>query len=277
MWIVPTLVGFVVLAWLGYAWMNALFVKYEHTSESVALLAVVAAGSLLSGWKTAGAIAPGWSIGPKAAVTLGVGFSLFSLFSFMVVSLWTSLLTRRFDEAAAVLDEEEDSILRKLDAMRWDSLRAAGEVRDKGPGEELRRQNPREELRRIVEVWEQGGGAARIRSLKVLEWQEEAAAKSAQEVKDDIRSFGIEMSMESDETKKEQLRARLAVSKLALIDKEPAPTETVARKDPKPEMGADEAAMRERLQEIHRELQTARNAKAQYLRNRVKLGWRAGE
>lgn len=275
MWIVPTLVGFMILAWLGYAWMSALFVKYQHTLESAAVMVAIAVGSLYSGWGIALSIAPGWSAGPKAAIALAVGFTLFSLFTFLAVSLWTALLVRRFDEQTAALDEEEDRILRRLQAMRWDSYRSEAQGMEAAPSEEAPLPDPREDLRKTIETWEQGGGAARIRSLKVLEWREEASAKTTDEIKEDIRSLEIEAAMESDEAKKEQTRVRLAVARLVLMEKEPTVPDRPARRAPKPEIKADEAAMRQRLQEIHRELQAVKNAKAQYLRSRVKLGWRS--
>lgn len=277
MWIVSTLVGFAVLAWLGYSWMSALFAKYRHTRESATAIVLIGAGSLYSGWKTATSIAPGWSFGPKAAIAFGVGFTLFSVFTFIAVNMWTALLARHFDEEAARLDDEEDSILRNLQAMRWESYKSAEGRDEVEPRDEARRTDPKEDLRRAVEVWEQGGGAARIRSLKVLEWREEFSCKPAHDVRDDIRSFEIEISMETDEARKDQIRARLALATLALLEKEPPAPERAARKPSKPEIGADEAAMRRRLQEIHSELQAVKSAKTQYLRSKVKLGWRSGE
>lgn len=277
MWLVPTLLGFAVLAWLGYAWMSTLFRKYQHTRESAAIITLIAAGSLYSGWRTASSVAPGWSFGPKASIALAVGFTLFSLFTYLVVSLWTALLTRGFEDRIAGLDEEEDSIVRRLQAMRWESYkRSSGDSLQNVP-DSARTDDPAGDLRKTVESWEQGGGAARIRSLKSLEWREEALAKTPEELKEDIRSLEIEAGMEADEARREQVRARLAVVRLALMEKEPPVSEHPARKAPPPEIKADEAAMRQRLQEIHREIQSVKDAKDRYLRSRVRLGWRSNE
>lgn len=274
MWIVPALVGFVVLSWLGYAWLSSLFRNYQHTIESAVTLGIVGAGSLYSGWRTAGAVAPGWSFSARAAIALAGGLVLFTLFSFMVVTLWMAFLTRRFDEAIAALDSEEESILRQLESMRWRAYERAQDF-SRAPKAEPRPIDPRDEWERAVEAWEQGGGVARIRSLKVLEWREEMAGKTSRELKDDILSLTREIEEEQDEAKKEQLKARLAVYRLALYEKEPPVAESAVKTEPERELKADEPALRQRLQEIHRELQVVKFEKTQYLRSRVRLVWRS--
>ncbi|HHX29426.1 MAG: hypothetical protein ACOX5Q_04310 [Bacillota bacterium] len=275
MWIVPALVGFAVFLWLGYAWMRTLVRNYRHTLESLAILGLVAVGSLYSGWRTASSVAPEWSFGLKAAIALTVALALFSLFSYMVVVLWKAFLTRRFDEAVSALEDEEESILRQLESMRWQAYRRAQDVSEAVSQPEPPRPDPGDQLKRAVEAWEQGGGAARIRSLKVLEWRDETGDKTPGELRDDIASIEREISEEADESKRDQLKARLAVYKLALIEKEPPGREERARPERKPPAKADEGALRQRLQEIHRELQSAKFAKSQYLRSQVKLGWRS--
>ncbi len=275
MWIVPALVGFVVLLWLGYVWVGRLITNYRHTIESAVILGLLAAGSLWLGWRTASSVAPEWSLGPKGGITFLVGLALFCLFSFIVVGVWTAFLTRRFDEAIAALDNEEESILRQLESMRWPALRRAHEVYEPSAAPEPPKPDPAAELRKIVETWEQGGGAARIRSLKVLEWRDETAAKAPGVLRDDIAAIEQEIEREPDDSKKDQLKARLAVYRLALLEKTPRQVEDRTRPEPKPSGKADEAALRQRLQEIHRELQSVKFEKSQYLRSRVKLDWRS--
>jgi hypothetical protein len=274
MWIVPALVGFVVLMWLGIGWLSSLVKNYEHTLESAVTLGIVGAASLYSGWRTAGAVAPAWSIGARTGIALAAGLMLFTLSSFMVVTLWMAFLTRRFDEAIAALDSEEEFILRQLESMRWQAYVRSQELPD--PQEvEPRAPDPRDEWRKAVEAWEQGGGAARIRSLKVLEWRDETARKTPGELRDDILSLEREIDVEQDEAKKDQVRARLAVYKLALYEKEPPLREHKVKTGPEKEFKADETVLRQRLQEIHRELQLVKFEKTRFMRSRVRLGWRS--
>jgi len=278
MWIVPALVGFAVAMWLGFGWLVSLVKNYEHTLESAATLGVVGAGSAYAGWRTAGAVAPTWSVGARLAIALTAGLILFTLFSFMVVTLWMAFLTRRFDEAISTLDNEEEIILRQLETMRWQAYERAYErAQDlsRPPRAEPQPVDPRDEWTNAVEAWEQGGGAARIRSLKVLEWRDETAAKTTSEIKDDILSIQREIEVEEDEAKKEQLKARLAVYHLALYEKEPPKVEHEVKAEPEKQIKADESALRQRLQEIHRELQIVKFEKTRFVRSRVRLAWRS--
>jgi hypothetical protein len=279
MWILWTLVSFVVLGWLGYSWMGALFTKYQHTRESISALLGLGALAILSGARIAQQIAPAWTMGPKAAVAVGVGFTLFSLFSFIAVNLWCSLLTRRFDERIASLEEEEDSILRRLDAMRWRAIRQSEfPAADLSPGKPKPVEDEASALRRVVERWEEGGGAARIRSLKVLEWREEMGGKTPAEMKEEIASLEKESLAETDEVKREQARAKAALLRLSVLEKEEPPGEE-AREVPagKAKMAEDEASFRARLQAIHGETQAQRSMRSEFLRQRIRLSWRAGK
>jgi hypothetical protein len=278
MWVIWTLVCFAVLAWLGYAWFAALLTKYQHTRDSVLVFLVLAALALLTGNRIASQIAPAWTFGPKSAIAVGVGFTAFTVFSFIAVSLWCSLLTRRFDEKIASLEEEEDTILRRLDSMRWKAIRQADySIRpDGGQGHATGEEDPASELKNVIERWEQGGGAARIRSLKVLEWREEMAGKTAAALEEEVKALGQEMLTETDETKKEQSRAKAALLKLEIREKgEIARPETLAPERSKPRMPEDEVTLRGRLQAIHAEIQGQRSARSEFMRQRIRLSWRA--
>lgn len=273
MWIVWTLVGFVVLGWLGYSWVAALFSKYRHTGESVGVLSALAAASAYSGWRVTDQIAPGFSIGPKIALTLGIGFTVFCLLSFISTNIWCSLLTRKFDERLAELEEEEDVILRRLDAQRWQAIRKVE------PSEPIanrpKAEDEASELRRVVETWEQGGGAARIRSIKVLEWRQEMAEKTARELRAEVAALQKEMAAETDEVRREQAKARAALYTLGAMDKEGPAQKQDAERQARPAMSEDEASSRERLQAIHAEAQTQKRLKAEFMRERVRLTWRS--
>jgi hypothetical protein len=279
MWVIWTLVFFAVLGWLGYAWLAALLSKYQHTRESSLVFLVLAALALLFGSRIANQIAPAWSFGPRAAVAVGVGFTAFVLFSFLAVNIWCSLLTRRFDEKIASFEEEEDVTLRRLDAMRWKAIREAEYPSrpETEAGRPKAESDETVELRKIVESWEQGGGAARIRSLKVLEWREEIAGRTAASLDDEIRKLEEEMPTETDEGRREQSKAKVALLKLTIRERaEPPPRPETDRSERiRPRMPEDELTLRERLQSIHAGIQCERAARAEFVRQRVRLSWRA--
>ncbi len=275
MWIVWTLICFAVLGWLGYAWIAALVTKYRHTRDSLLVFLILASIAIFCGVRVANQIAPGWTLGPRAAVVAGIGFTLFNLFSFIAINLWCSLLTRSFDDKIASLEEEEDAILRRLDAMRWRAIRQNEYTGHPEPEEKGKNEDESAILKKELESWEQGGGAARIRSLKVLEWREDAAAKSLDAVKQDLSTLMQESLEEQDESKREQAKARAALLRLTILEREGAAKEPQAKEKAAPKIAADEASMRERLQAIHNEIQNQRASKSEFMRQRIRLSWRA--
>ncbi len=276
MWIVWTLAGFAVLVYLGYAWMTALVTKYEHTGQSLAILAALAAVSVYLGIRVAEQVAPAWTGGPRAAIVGGAALTLFNLFSFLAVNLWCSLLTRKYDDRLAALEEEEDAILRELDSSRWRALRQADYRSTATPAVSVsRRDEERAALRKTIEAWEQGGGAARIRSVKVLEWKEALKDKSIDALKEDLRNVELEARSDPDEARREQAKAHAAFLSLEIMDREGPPKEA----DPEPvhKLPEDEGRARERLQAIQVEMEAERRAKAEFVRKRIRLSWRADE
>lgn len=277
MWVFWALIFIAVLGWLGYAWSVALVTKYRHTRDSVLVFLVLSALSVLLGHRVANQIAPAWSLGPKTVIAAGVAFTAFTLFSYIAVNIWCSLLTRGFDEKIAFLEEDEDAVLRRLDALRWRAIRQAESPVESAPLSGVSRDevDKARQEERILESWEHGGGAARIRSLKVLEWREEIAAKPASLIKEKIGVLEDEMKKEGDESKKEQVRARLSLLRLSLREKEEVPREESSREDRQGQrMPDDEVSLRERLQTIHSEIQGQRTAKAEFMRQRIRLSWR---
>ncbi|HHW17509.1 MAG TPA: hypothetical protein GXX30_01225 [Firmicutes bacterium] len=289
MWIFWALVSFAVLAWLGYAWLATLSTKYEHTVESRVVLAFIWILALAAAWRISVQVAPGWSVAPRVIVASAVGFGLFTIFSFAAVSLWCSLLTREFDEKIAALEEEEAALQRRLDILRWESLRGGGVELSpaKVDMEEAEARKTTEEardLREILEKWQQSGGAARVRSLKVLEWKEEISRAANAEIVQEIEALEREIRGEEDEIKIDQAKAKLALLKLELLERVGA-SSPVSLEREKVGSGSQkgsgksetmvEADVRRRLQEIHRELQAAETGKREFLRGRIRLTWRA--
>lgn len=286
MWIFWTLVSFAVLSWLGYAWLVTLSTKYEHTPESRTILVLLAILAFAAGWKISSQIAPGWSLVSRGAVSLGLAFVLFTIISFIVVNLWCALLTREYDERVLALEEEQDILQRRLDALRWQAVR--GNLPRDIPSERMSQNeesradeyDERKKLIELVEKWQQGGGAARVRSLKVLEWKGQISKSSVSEIKKEIEALSREIGKESDEVKKEQAKIKLALLKLEIIErgqsnsKGNAQNEKTTVKDENEEDNLNEVNMRRRLQDIHREIQAAQALKREFLRGRIRLTWR---
>ncbi len=275
MWIVWAFVIPAVALWLGYYWLTSLTTKYSHTKQSLFVLAALAFLSVAGGRKISSQVAPQWGLGPALGASLAIGFVLFSVLSFLVINLWLALLAREYDDSIAKLEEEEEKILRQLEIARWQALRTeAGQVTGaeaqkvpKGQDEELR-------LSQLVDAWEQEGGAARIRSLKVLEWKSEIAQLSDEELKREIHEHTPIAG--ANDIKTEQTRVRAALLQMEALSRAPS---VLAEKEAKMEqpksfdVERDQSAMRRRLQDINKSISATKAAKAEFLGQKVILRW----
>ena len=225
-------------------------------------------------------IAPQWGTVPVAVSSTAVALGLFSLLSFVVVNLWLAALTRGYDEKIVGLEEKEDDLIRRLEVLRWKALNAPAE-RVSEQKAVMRKASPEEEtavLRKTVHDWEGAEGTARVRALKVLEWKDETAAKGDSELKSELERLRVLAETEKDETKREQAKVRWALNKIELTTREArAKGESLGRdsqRNDKPHTDEDQMEMRQRLQDILRDMQSARAEKAEFLRSKIRLTWR---
>lgn len=280
MWVLWTFIFAVVSIWLGYTWLVALRAKYEHTAESRLILLLVAMGSCFLAPKLILQIAPQWGTVPVAVSSIAVALGLFSLLSFVVVNLWLAALTRGYDEKIVGLEEKEDDLIRRLEVLRWKALNAPAE-RVSEQKAVMRKASPEEEtavLRKTVHDWEGAEGTARVRALKVLEWKDETAAKGDSELKSELERLRVLAETEKDETKREQAKVRWALNKIELTTREArAKGESLGRdsqRNDKPHTDEDQMEMRQRLQDVLRDMQSTRAEKAEFLRSKIRLTWR---
>jgi hypothetical protein len=278
MWFVWTLITFVVLSWVGYRWTKTLITKYEHTTESIAVLAVLFILANYTGLRLTYVMIPVLNIWPRLVVMLPIGFIIFVGFSYVAVNLWCSFLTRDFDERMGVLEEEKDNLQRQIDMLRWRHVTQApfdypeeAELSPEESSDEIQR------LREFLESWQQVGSAARVRSIKVSEWKSQAEHWEDGRLKAEINLLKALAEEETDESKREQMKARLAVFEIQLRSRERSHKRSAEIQDRvagerSKEIGPE--AIRRRLQDIHAEIQLVEGQKRDFLRGKVRLGWR---
>lgn len=130
-------------------------------------------------------------------------------------------------------------------------------------------------MEEFLDNWQQAGGAARVRSIKVSEWKTEAESLEDARLKTEINLLKTQMDVETDAARREQSKARVAVLEIEFLSREErfrkttGPLDRVARNK---ELGPE--AMRRRLQDIHGEIQLLEAQKRDFLRGKIRLGWR---
>lgn len=282
MWLVWTLISFVVLGWVGYRWTKTLINKYEHTAESSIVLTILLILANYFSLRLTYVMAPVFSMWPRLILMLPLGLMMFVGFSYVTVNLWCSFLTRDFDERIGALEEEKDNLQRQVDILRWRHVTEGIPLDSYAQDRSLTKDHPPdtdeiEQLREFVDNWQQVGGAARVRSIKVAEWKAQAENWEADRLIDEIRFLTAGTEEEADEIRREQMKARIAVFKIELQKRQEShkvrmePHDRVAVKGSR-ESGPE--AIRRRLQDIHGEIQLTEAQKRDFLRGKVRLTWR---
>lgn len=283
MWLLWTVIIFVVLGWVGYRWIITLITKYEHTTESIIILIALLMLATFLGLQLTYVMAPIWGVVPRIVLTIPLGFTMFIGFSFVVVNLWCSFLTRGFDERIGMLEEEQDNLQRHLDILRWRHITenmSSEYVQDKiheeehspgANGDEIER------LRKFVDNWQQVGGAARVRSIKVSEWKAYARKLETGEITDTIALLASEIEEQADEIKSEQLKAKMSILKLEIAERHKTDrpkAEPLTKELDGPRHQTKSEAIRRRLRDVHGEMQITEAQKREFLRGKVRLTWR---
>lgn len=292
MWVFWVLVSLVVVGWGTITWVQTLKTKFEHTPESRLLLLVTAAIALALGWQTARMFGPGWSAKVQAVAAIGVGIVYFNILSLVLVSIWKAILTLDIDETISRLDEEEERLRHKLDALRYG--RFAGDVlggagghvypvtrteKVEEPDEEISR------LRRIVNRWVDSAGMTRVRALKLESWKEEYARMSLDELVREKRRLAEERPTEPGV--REQIEVRMALIDIEILSRRARQIDTEGAVSYRGDLsscsptglqevggGESEEQLRRRLEEVSRQVARARAEKEAFLRRKIKLSWR---
>jgi len=201
--------------WLLIAGASRLHTRFEYTKKSVWGLYICAAVSLVLGM-CAGTSWLGLPLVFAVPAGLGLSAAIFIALASAMTEAWLSINLAGYDRTIEQLLDRE-----YLEKTRLE------DAREKVHGESLKRQGSaqrkrdmmerRSQLVATVDAWQQGGGIARVRSLKAEEW------RKAYQATDDA-----DLAMERDRLKREvqfaasrpdaQEQARQARTELAVLD-----------------------------------------------------------
>ena len=285
MWLLWVPIGLGVLGWFGYVWLKTLVTKYEHTRESVAILILLLAASVFLGFRMSFALAPEWSLFPRTGLTAALGFALFIVFSYVTVNIWCSVLAGSFDRKIEALEDEAAMIEQRLAVLRMAQLNEDSRTYVRGGDyrqseeKDASRLDSLEDLRDFVDDWQQASGEARVRSIKVMEWKDEARLMSDQDLKDEAGALSLDIEDETDEIKKDQSIARLAVLKLEIMLRDLRRSSREdgrkgARERSKESPRSEMEHLHKRLRDINGEIERIEAQKREFLEGTIRLSWR---
>jgi len=285
MWLLWVPIGLGVLGWFGYVWLKTLVTKYEHTRESVAILILLLAASVFLGFRMSFALAPEWSLFPRTGLTAALGFALFIVFSYVTVNIWCSVLAGSFDRKIEALEDEAAMIEQRLAVLRMAQLNEDSRTYVRGGDyrqseeKDASQLDSLEDLRDFVDDWQQASGEARVRSIKVMEWKDEARLMSDQDLKDEAGALSLDIEDETDEIRKDQSIARLAVLKLEIMlrDLRRSSREDGRKGDRERSKESPRSEMEylhKRLRDINGEIERIEAQKREFLEGTIRLSWR---
>ena len=285
MWLLWVPIGLGVLGWFGYVWLKTLVTKYEHTRESVAILILLLAASVFLGFRMSFALAPEWSLFPRTGLTAALGFALFIVFSYVTVNIWCSVLAGSFDRKIEALEDEAAMIEQRLAVLRMAQLNEDSRTYVRGGDyrqseeKDASQLDSLEDLRDFVDDWQQASGEARVRSIKVMEWKDEARLMSDQDLKDEAGALSLDIEDETDEIRKDQSIARLAVLKLEIMLRDLRRSSREdgrkgARERSKESPRSEMEYLHKRLRDINGEIERIEAQKREFLEGTIRLSWR---
>ncbi|RJQ06377.1 MAG: hypothetical protein C4551_08330 [Bacillota bacterium] len=187
--------------------------RYEYGPASRRLLLVGLGGS----------IALGLVLAPRLFTLSGGYYYLAALAVALLVYVFVALATaeamrkakqRVYDERLAALREREQALLRELESV---NRQVRAELRQRQEAERSGRETEDrlEGHRRTVEAWKRAGGAARVRTIKIEEWDAEFRSLPPSELQDRRASLVKELETVSDPERRSQVEAMLSVLALA--------------------------------------------------------------
>jgi len=208
MWFLALVVGALLFS------VFRLTTRYFYGRKSQRLLLLDLAGSLVAGL----ALARFWFFTEAAGLYIplaGLGIAVF-LFVFSALAMAEILRKRQqrdYDGRLATLRTKEQAFLRDLESVTR-QVRTELRRREEVEGAGRTREPDLEDYRDRVDRWQRGSGAARIRTIKVEEWDQEFRRMDSGELSARRTALDKELRETTDPERCSQLEAMLALAAL---------------------------------------------------------------
>jgi len=245
--------------------------RFQHTPRSrrVLRLEAVAAFAL-------GVTAVSYLLHPQSLVWiclwgLLVAVPIFVILAFVTVEVWCRKKQSKYDQQVGQLSREVTRLREEVQRLNW---RERDLAQRRGRVEDQRRERLEEqaEIRRQLAHWERGGGLARLRTVKVRDWQEDFEALSTEELEERREELRSRVS-ESRSEERDQLRAQLNVVELIILGRElGGPDRGETQVDSQlSELRHNRQDIEQELAVMEQELEEWRRRKQQFLVDKIKL------
>jgi len=254
--------------------------RYQYTRKAQTVLQWSAAGSLVAALAFCMLLFPGLNLLYLALAVTGVFLPLYSLVALAIVETWRKRRQAKYDENIKALRDQEEGILEEITrshqqiALAEHKRQTLEEIHRERLGDQRR-------VREFLDQWERGEGLARIRSIKVQEWQEGFSGLSQSEI--DAKRQSLRAQLEEleasrsgggDQERIDQLRAQLSVASLvslgAVLGKPNAELSELEKKTDEAKQLKGDAERR--LEALRYELSEWERHRNEFLADRIVLG-----
>lgn len=287
-WLIIGLIIFLSLLFLA---ANRINTKYYHSIRSLSVMGIEGAVSLCVAVVIS--VRTGTSGLALYLLTLAVAIPLFLAMATITLEIWRKLKQIEYDSALKALQRQEASCLEKIAELEGSiqllppGVRGfVGQERDSaggggqsGAGEGKSAQDRKRSLETFLEEWQSAEGLARLRSLKLQEWEGDFNSLDSARLLQKVNELKRSLESHSD---CEQLKAQVVLGELILLrrglsaearrEDSPSPFagRSAAQKDVR-SIDREIAEMRVELERIRRELEDWRRRREEFSRGRIRL------
>ena len=245
--------------------------RFHHTRRSRSFLLAEGAAALILGLVVAYTSFPILHPGARLLIGVLLAAPLAIFTAFVTVELWRKQKQQVFDRHIVRLRREADALMDALDRLRWQLERARVEE-ERQAGERRPLQDRRRALEAEIERWQGTGGVARLRTIKVQDWQRELAGAGEDELQRREAELEQALRSERDPEREATLRVQLALVRLARLDRggeaaDPPP----ASERPSERLRGEKVRLEEQLRVLQAELREWERKRAAFLAERIPL------
>jgi len=250
-----------------------LFVRYQYTRKSLAALAAAFALAWFLSYLADRALLPTVTGGYLAVASLLTAMPFFVIFALIISETWRKVKQRDYDREVAALRAREAEIRERLVTIS-DRMAALKDQEATLQARMRQAADSAERLRAAVEEWQQGGGVARVRAIKVRDWQKEFASMDDASLDATVEKIQAQMaSLPPEDDRYLQLQAERNVAELERLSRQvQQPRRQQEEKDTKAaDLAVERNMLESELLELRGAIYRAEKRRAEYLSGRITL------